>query len=80
MKSQRILVIDDEKSIREFLTILLQQEEYEVVTAASVGEGITQLVKEQPDDQNEDGTKYQSSHQGVQKLALTLPACFLTPR
>ncbi len=49
MNSQRILVIDDEKSIREFLTILLQQEEYEVVTAASVGEGISQLVKEQPD-------------------------------
>jgi len=49
MKSQRILVIDDETSIREFLTILLQREEYEVVTAASVSEGITQLVNEQPD-------------------------------
>jgi len=49
MRAQRILVVDDEKSIREFLTILLQREEYEVVTAASVGEGIAQLVEEQPD-------------------------------
>ena len=48
MKPQRILVVDDEKSIREFLTILLQQEEYEVVTAASVGEGKERLVKDRP--------------------------------
>ncbi len=48
MKPQRILVVDDEKSIREFLTILLQQEDYEVVTAASVGEGKERLVKDRP--------------------------------
>jgi len=49
MSSRRILVIDDEKSIREFLTILLEQEDYEVVTAASVGEGIERLTKDHPD-------------------------------
>ena len=49
MSLQRILVIDDEKSIREFLTILLEQEEYDVVTAASVGEGIDRLAKDKPD-------------------------------
>jgi DNA-binding NtrC family response regulator len=49
MSSGRILVVDDEKSIREFLTILLQQEDYEVITAAGVSEGIERLVKDQPD-------------------------------
>lgn len=49
MSSAKILVVDDEKSIREFLTILLQQEEYEVVTAASVGEGINELTSSRPD-------------------------------
>jgi len=48
MSSQRVLVVDDEKSIREFLTILLQQENYEVVTAASVGEGKDRLAKDRP--------------------------------
>ena len=49
MSSARILVVDDEKSIREFLTILLQQEQYEVVTAASVEEGIGALTSHHPD-------------------------------
>ena len=49
MSSAKILVVDDEKSIREFLTILLQQEQYEVVTAASVQEGIDALASNHPD-------------------------------
>jgi DNA-binding NtrC family response regulator len=49
MSSGRILVVDDERSIREFLTILLQQEDYEVVTAESVGDGIDRLTKDRPD-------------------------------
>jgi DNA-binding NtrC family response regulator len=49
MSAAKILVVDDERSIREFLTILLQQEEYEVVTAASVREGIDALADDQPD-------------------------------
>jgi two-component system response regulator PilR (NtrC family) len=49
MSSSRILVVDDERSIREFLTILLQQENYDVVTAASVAEGIEQLTAGRPD-------------------------------
>jgi len=49
MSAAKILVIDDEKSIREFLTILLHQEDYEVATAASVGEGIEQLTDGRPD-------------------------------
>ena len=35
----RILVIDDESSIREFLSILLEREGYQVTTADSVGSG-----------------------------------------
>ena len=49
MSSAKILVVDDEKSIREFLTILLQQEQYDVVTAASVQEGIDALASNHPD-------------------------------
>jgi len=43
MNRGRILVVDDERSIREFLTILLEQEGYEVKTADSVAAGNTQL-------------------------------------
>lgn len=49
MSSGRILVVDDEKSIRDFLTILLQQEGYDVVTAASVGDGIDAVAEHHPD-------------------------------
>jgi len=43
MQASRILVIDDEKSLREFLTILLEQEGYEVSTAESVASGMEML-------------------------------------
>jgi two-component system response regulator PilR (NtrC family) len=39
MSPARILVVDDEESIREFLTILLENEGYDVATADSVEEG-----------------------------------------
>jgi DNA-binding NtrC family response regulator len=35
----RILVVDDERSLREFLTILLEQEGYDVATADTVASG-----------------------------------------
>jgi DNA-binding NtrC family response regulator len=40
-----ILVVDDERSLREFLTILLEQEGYEVTTVDSVASGIEMVVK-----------------------------------
>ena len=43
MSAKRILVVDDERSLREFLTILLEQEGYEVTTAESVTTGIQRL-------------------------------------
>jgi DNA-binding NtrC family response regulator len=39
-----ILVVDDERSLREFLTILLEQEGYEVTTADTVVSGIETVV------------------------------------
>ena len=45
MTQGRILVVDDEESIREFLTILLEKEGYEVATADSVRAGIGQLAE-----------------------------------
>jgi DNA-binding NtrC family response regulator len=49
MSAGRILVVDDERSIREFLTILLVQEGHEVATAASVREGVGRLTTERFD-------------------------------
>jgi DNA-binding NtrC family response regulator len=40
-----ILVVDDERSLREFLTILLEKESYEVTTADTVASGIEAVVK-----------------------------------
>ncbi|MFV2072778.1 MAG: sigma-54-dependent transcriptional regulator [Thermoanaerobaculales bacterium] len=42
----RILVVDDEKSIREFLTILLEQEGYEVASADTVKMGVERILGE----------------------------------
>ena len=46
MSRGHILVIDDEKSLREFLTILLEQEGYEVTTADTVASGIERIMGE----------------------------------
>ena len=46
MSLGRILVVDDEKSLREFLTILLEQEGYHVSTADTVERGIARLRDE----------------------------------
>jgi len=45
MRRGRILVVDDEASIREFLTILLEQEGYEVSTADTMQSGIESLER-----------------------------------
>jgi len=46
MSRGHILVVDDEKSLREFLTILLEQEGYEVTTADTVASGIERIAGE----------------------------------
>ncbi len=49
MTGKHILVVDDERSIREFLSILLEREGYETTTAETMSQGI-ELLKEQPFD------------------------------
>jgi two-component system response regulator PilR (NtrC family) len=43
MKSARILVVDDERSLREFLEIFFERDGYSVTTAASVAEALVAL-------------------------------------
>jgi two-component system response regulator PilR (NtrC family) len=43
VKTARILVVDDERSLREFLEIFFRREGYTVVTAASVDEALVAL-------------------------------------
>jgi DNA-binding NtrC family response regulator len=45
MSRGHLLVIDDERSLREFLTILLEQEGYEVTTADTVAAGTEAVLK-----------------------------------
>jgi len=44
MSRGRILVVDDERSIREFLSILLEQEGYTIETADGVASGVDKLA------------------------------------
>src|SRR3990170_8139203 len=45
----KVLVVDDEQAMREFLTILLEKQGHRVITAAD-GEQTLKLVAEQPPD------------------------------
>ncbi len=45
----KVLVVDDEESIREFFEIMLKREGYEVSTAANGAEGLDRLKKERFD-------------------------------
>ena len=47
--TDRLLVVDDEPSMREFLEILLAQEGYEVATASSGEEGLKIYRQLEPD-------------------------------
>jgi len=49
MSRGRILIVDDERSIRDFLSILLEQEGYSVRTAEDVASGRQRLDDEVPD-------------------------------
>src|SRR5688572_18092850 len=45
----RILVVDDERSMREFLQILLEGEGHEVATAQDLSEALTQSAQFEPE-------------------------------
>ena len=48
MAGERVLVVDDELSMREFLTILLEQDGYDVQTAATAEEGLECMKRRWP--------------------------------
>lgn len=48
-KKSKILVVDDEAGIREFLYTVLTQEGYEVITASDGQAGLTMAADQQPD-------------------------------
>jgi CheY-like chemotaxis protein len=48
-KSKKALVIDDSADTREFLTILLQKHDFEVITATDGDEGLETFKKHRPD-------------------------------
>ncbi len=45
----RVLVVDDERAIRRFLTLSLQSQSYEVFEASSAGEGLARMLEIRPD-------------------------------
>ncbi|KAB2962467.1 MAG: sigma-54-dependent Fis family transcriptional regulator [Thermoanaerobaculia bacterium] len=49
MASARLLIVDDEQSLLDFLTVLCTSEGYEVVTATSVREARDRLAERTPD-------------------------------
>jgi len=49
LKGRKVLVVDDEEDIREFLTTLYEDAGAEVVTAADGDEGVAKAKAEQPD-------------------------------
>ncbi|MGZ3742514.1 MAG: response regulator [Pseudobdellovibrionaceae bacterium] len=49
MKPKRILVVDDESSIRKFLKISLESNQFEVEEASSGQEAIQQMIARKPD-------------------------------
>ena len=47
--AKKILVVDDEPSLRELLKAILENEGYEIITANDGKEALKQLEKESPD-------------------------------
>ena len=48
-KRPRILVVDDEEAIRQFLNVTLTSQGYEIIEAASGQEAISSVSSQQPD-------------------------------
>jgi CheY-like chemotaxis protein len=49
MEDAKILIVDDDQDIRESLQVILQGQQYTVVTAADITEGMEKVKSESPD-------------------------------
>ena len=49
MANEKIIVVDDEQDIREFLQVVLEGRQYSVITAADPKEGMEKIKAEKPD-------------------------------
>jgi DNA-binding response OmpR family regulator len=49
MQKSRILVVDDDPSVRKFVTVNLEARNYQVISAVDGDEALRQIEKEQPD-------------------------------
>ena len=49
MPNERVLIVDDEQSIRLFLDLTLKSQGYETIEAASGKEALTQAAAQKPD-------------------------------
>lgn len=80
----RILVIDDEFSIRRFLRISLSSQGYDMIEAADAAAGLDQLQRAQPDlvvlDLGLPGTDGRSVLDAIRRRSATLPVIILSVR
>ena len=49
MSGPRLLIVDDEKSLRDMLGLLFHKQGFEVLTAANYTEGVAAAVRSSPD-------------------------------
>lgn len=80
----RILVIDDESSIRRFLRISLASQGYDMIEAADAAAGLDQLQRAQPDlvvlDLGLPGADGRSVLDAIRRQSATLPVIILSVR
>lgn len=80
----RILVIDDEFSIRRFLRISLSSQGYDMIEAADAAAGLDQLQRARPDlvvlDLGLPGTDGRSVLDAIRQRSATLPVIILSVR
>lgn len=83
-KRLRILVIDDETSIRRFLRISLSSQGYDMIEATDAASGLDQLQRAQPDlvvlDLGLPGADGRSVLNAIRQQSATLPVIILSVR
>ena len=49
MSGSRLLIVDDEKSLRDMLAMLFHKQGFEVLTAANYAEGVAAAMRSSPE-------------------------------